>query len=102
MKCLTLFLHAAVRNDVVDALRATDEVTGFTLVECQGHSTRSGEDPFLAARDRVEGFVPRLRIDLVLEDAAVQPVLERVRGQLEGSEAHGTWLVSDVEGFGRL
>ena len=103
MKCLTLFVHQAVRDAAVDALREDPDVPGFTLTEAQGHSSKTPEDdPFLATRDLVVGYVPRVRIDVVLPDEAVDVVLERVRGALGRGGTAGAWLVTDAEGFGRL
>lgn len=102
MKCLTLYVHAAVQSDVVDCLRGAPEVTGFTLTECQGHSTSTGKDVFQAARDLVVGFVPRVRIEVVLEDGAVEPLLRRLRACSGKEGTAGAWLVTDVAGFGRL
>jgi len=103
VKCLTLFVHAAVRDEVVDCLREDSEVSGFTLTEAQGHSSATAEDdPFLATRDRVVGYVPRVRIEVVLPDDAVDAVLDRVRASLSRGGTAGAWLVTDAEGFGRL
>ena len=102
MKCLTLFVHAALQSEVVDTLRELPEVTGFTLTECQGHSSSTGTEPFQATRDLVVGFVPRVRIDLVLEAGAVETVLGRLRASGRKEGALGAWSVSEVEDFGRL
>ncbi len=102
MKCLTLFVHAAVEDDVLNALRALPEVSGFTVSPCQGHSTSTELDPFLATRDRVAGFVPRVRIEVVLEDEVVEVVLERLRRSMPNLGSSGAWLVTNVEASGRL
>lgn len=103
MKCLTLFVHDSSREDVLDCLRAAPEVSGFTLTECQGHSTETGEDPFQGARDRVVGFVPRVRIEIVLSEEAARGVLERVRGCLaSGGRSLGVYTLTDLREFGRF
>ena len=102
MKCLTLFVHKSVQSEVVDSLRSAPEVTGFTLIECEGHSTSTEADVFQAARDLVVGFVPRLRIDVILDDAAVEPVLERLRRSSAEANLAGAWLITEVASFGRL
>lgn len=102
MKCLTLYIHAAVESDVLNGLRSLPEVSGFTVSPCQGHSTSTELDPFLATRDRVAGFVPRVRIEVVLEDEVLPRVLERLRSSLPNRGAAGAWLVTNVEDSGRL
>ncbi len=102
MKCLTLFIHAAVESEVVDCLRGNDDVSGFTLTRCQGHSRSTEQDPFLATRDRVVGFVPRVRIEIVLEDSDVEPTMSRLKSCLSSRGAVGLWIVTDVVDSGRL
>lgn len=63
MKCLTLFVHAAVAEACIDALRADPDLPGFTLTRCEGHSQRTESEAFVGARDRVVGYVPRARIE---------------------------------------
>lgn len=102
MKCLTLFVHATLENDLVDCLRANERVSGFTVTPCQGHSTSTEDDPFLAAQDRVVGHVPRVRIEVVLEDEEVEGVLSALRGCIRVDASLGVWQLTDVLGFGRL
>ena len=102
MKCLTLFLHAAVESEVVDCLRGNDDVPGFTLTTCQGHSRSTEHDPFLATRDRVVGYVPRIRVEIVLEDSHVEPTLAGLKSCLSSRGAVGLWTVTEVTSSGRL
>jgi len=105
MKCLTIFLHAAYENEVVDCLRGAESVSGFSLSDCRGHSRHTSDDPFAAARDRVEGFVPRVRLEVFLEDGLVDGVLkllEHCAGGIGGAGAMGAWFVSEVGRSGRL
>ena len=102
MKCLTLFVHASLEHELVDRLRGDERVSGFTLTPCQGHSTSTEDDPFLATRDRVIGHVPRLRIEIVLEDEIVTSVLEGLRECGPPGASLGAWHVTDVLDFGRL
>lgn len=102
MKCLTLYVHEAVLDPVLDVLRATPGIDGFTVVPCQGHSTRSPSDPFTSLRDRVAGHTPRMRIEIVLPGATVDELLDRVRGTLPAGSSTGAYVVHDAERFGRL
>ena len=105
MKCLTLFLHAAHENGVVDCLRDAPEVPGFSLSDCRGHSAHTEDDRLSAALDRVEGYVPRVRVEVMLEDEHVEPVLERLARcthALGTSREVGAWFVADVTAHGRL
>jgi hypothetical protein len=102
MKCLTLFLHASVRDTFTDCLRATPEVSGFTLSECNGHSGATELEPFAATRDLVVGYIPRIRVDVVLEEQHVDAVLGRLGDCCSKPGAAGFWMVTDVIRSGRL
>ncbi|MEZ6014727.1 MAG: DUF3240 family protein [Planctomycetota bacterium] len=103
MKCLTLFVHAAVAEACIDALRADPDLPGFTLTRCEGHSQRTESEAFVGARDRVVGYVPRARIELVLADQGeVERVLTRLRDVARAGQSWGTWMASDVNDFGRF
>ncbi len=102
MKCLTLIVHASAKRDVADRLRNIPGVSGFTLVPCEGHSAETRQDAFQSVRDRVEGYVPRVRVDVVLEDAQITSVIETLKkGGPEGARI-GIWFVSDIHESGTL
>lgn len=101
MKNLTLVIHASAQEALADRLRACEHVRGFTFTHVEGHSDSSENDPLLSARDRVVGYVPRVRTDLLLEDADVATVLAALLA--DGSfKGQGVYWVSPVERLGRL
>lgn len=103
MKCLTLFVHAAVAEACIDALRGDPDLPGFTLTRSEGHSQRTESEAFVGARDRVVGYVPRARIEVVLADQGeVERTLARLREVGRAGQSWGTFMVSDLIDFGRL
>ena len=101
MKLLTLIVNASVHQAVTDQLRA-HEVTGFTVSHVEGHGPHTAQDQFLSARDRVVGFVPRVRVDIVLQSDQLTAVLDVVCAPGTGFAGHGTFWVSPVEDFGQF
>ncbi len=101
MKNLTLVIHAGAQQALADSLRALEQVQGFTLTPVEGHSGYSGADPFLSARDKVVGYVPRVRVDVLLVDADVSLVLAALLSQ-RSFQGQGIYWVSPVEQQGRL
>lgn len=102
MKNLTIIVHASAQQCLADSLRALAPVHGFTFTHVEGHSEHSDEDPFLSARDKVVGYIPRVRVDvLLMEDADVAIVLAalQVKRNLHGQ---GVYWVSAVEQQGQL
>ena len=77
-------------------------VAGFTFSHAEGHGVQVEHDPFLSTRDKVVGYTPRVRVDILLEDDDVDPVLETLRNTTYGVKDHGIYWVTDVEHNGRL
>lgn len=102
MRKLTLIVHADVEQALADVLRGMDRITGFTFTHVEGHGPQDESDPALSARDRVVGYTPHVRVDIVLEDADVDAVLERLRMLNGGMAGRGMYWVSDVVRQGRL
>lgn len=101
MNNLVVIVNANVIRTVTDRLREL-EIPGFTLTHVEGHGRRTAEDRFLSARDRVEGFVPRVRVDIVLPDEQVTKVLDALRDGSIGLAGHGIYWVSPVDRLGRF
>ncbi len=102
MKCLTIFVHTAVADTFADTLLADPEISGFTLTPCQGHSPHTAEEAMVSMQDRVQGYVPRVRIDVVMEDSLVDPLLERLKEVSKAEHSWGTWIVTEVHSMGRF
>jgi nitrogen regulatory protein P-II 1 len=101
MKKLTLIVHADVEQPLSDVLRGIDGITGFTFTHVEGHGPQDESDPALSARDRVVGYTPHVRVDIVLDDEDVDVVLGRLRALNGGMAGRGVYWVSAVE-YGRL
>jgi len=101
MKVLTIVIHAGAQQSLADSLRALSQVQGFTFTRVEGHAHHADADPFLSARDKVVGYVPRVRLDVLLDDADVNAVLEAALadGNYRGQ---GVYWVSPVEQHGQL
>lgn len=101
MKCLTLIIHQSARQDLVDHLRRSG-VPGFTLSPAEGHSDETSHNPFETTRDRVLGFVPRYRVEVILEEDDLARILTYLRGCDSCVQGRGIWWVTRVEDHGRL
>ncbi len=101
MKNLTIVVHAGAQQALADSLRGFKQVEGFTFSHVEGHSHHSEEDPFLSARDKVVGYVPRVRVDVLMAAADVDAVLAALTEQNHLS-GQGVYWVTPVEQQGRL
>lgn len=102
MKNLTIIVHANVQQDLADTLRSTPQVRGFSFTHVEGHSLQTPNDQFLSARDKVVGYVPRVRVDVLLDQQDVPAVLANVRAVPNGAAANGVYWVTSVHDAGAL
>lgn len=102
MKHLTLIVHTNVKQDLSDQLRGMDQVSGFTFSNAEGHGVQSENDPFLSARDKVVGYTPRVRVDVLLEDDDVKTVLDKIRSTTNGIKDKGLYWLTAVDESGQL
>lgn len=102
MKQLSLIVHANIQQDLADQLRSLAQVSGFTFCRVEGHSAQADSDPLLSARDKVVGYIPRVRVEILLEDENVKPVLEALRNATYGLQGQGVYWVTPVEENGYL
>ncbi len=102
MKHLTLIIHTDVQHDIASQLSGMEAMSGFTFTQVEGHGLEVTADPFLSARETVVGHVPRVRVDILLENENVDPLLKVLRTTIENLEGNGIYWVTDVEQSGRL
>lgn len=102
MKMLTLIVHADIKQVLADTLRGFKQVPGFTFTHVEGHGAQDDRDPSLSARDHVVGFVPHLRVDIVLEDKDAEEVLDALRKSRCGLAGRARYWITAVESQGRL
>ena len=101
MKNLTLIVHADSQQNLADLLRSHTSVTGFTFTHVEGHGAQDERDAFLSPRDRVVGYVPHVRVDILLTDTDVKPVLALLR-MTPDIAANGVYWVTPIDDQGRL
>lgn len=102
MKNLTLIVHSDIQRALADALHSLEQVSEFTFIQVEGHSAQDEYDPALSARDRVIGYTPHVRVDILLRDEDVDDVLQALRASDCGLAGRGTYQVTAVEQQGAL
>ena len=102
MKNLTLIVHADSEQTLADTLRGFRTVRGFTFTHVEGHGAQDERDPQFSERDRVVGYTPHVRVDIVLEDEDLDTVLAALQRSSCGVTGRGVYWVTDVMRQGRL
>ncbi len=101
MKQLVLVIHDNLKQETADLLHRIEQIRGFTFSNIEGHGKQS-TDTYLSTRDKVVGFTPRVRVDILLEDKDVTPVLMEIRESNIGLINHGFYWITAVEEYGQL
>ena len=102
MKQLTLIVHEDIEQALSDTLRGMKQVTGFTFAHVEGHGPQDERDPLLSARDLVVGYVPHVRVDILLRGEDLDAVLNALRQSTSGVSGRARYWVVEVEREGRL
>lgn len=102
MKCLTLIVHADIEETLADTLRALPAVSSFTVAHIESHDAHETAEGLLSTRDRVAGYIPHVRVDLLLDDAQIAPLLAALRAADSGVAGRGRYWVTEVEAEGNL
>lgn len=102
MKILTLIVHADTEQALADMLRGLKQVSGFTFTHVEGHGAQDDRDPALSARDRVVGYAPHVRVDILLKREDVDDILRVLRSVGGGLAGRSIYWITPVEQHGRL
>ena len=102
MKSLSMIIHSNLQQDLADLLSGHEQVQGFTFSHVEGHGAQVEHDPLLSMRDKVVGYTPRVRVDILLEDADVKLILATIRTDRSDISGQGIYWVTPVEQHGRL
>lgn len=101
MKQLSLMLNKSKQNEMVGLLQTLSQVSAYTVFHGEGHFS-GNIAPFESVRDEVIGFVPRIRIDLLLDDEDVDSVLRQIKECASCNSHGGVYWISPVERMGDL
>lgn len=101
MKKLTLIVHTDIEQPLADLLRSLPQVSDFIFTQVEAHGAQDERDHALSARDRVVGYTPHVRVDLILTEADIETVLTALRASPIGIAGRGVYWVTPVT-YGRL
>lgn len=102
MKCLSFLVNESTKEDIIEILQDVDEIKTYTLFTGEGRSKDININPFENAADEVVGYVPRIRIDLILPAASVQTVIDKIKKCQSCVSRRGIYWVSPVDTLGSL
>ena len=102
MKLVTAVIKPFKLDDVKDALHGVG-VTGMTVTEVQGHGRQRGHTEVYRGAEYVVDFVPKVRLDIVVDDADVTRVVDViVEAGRTGQIGDGKVWTTTVEELARI
>ena len=101
MKKLTMVVHSSLQQELADCLRSL-QLDNFMFTHVEEHSAQLEKDDFLSPRDRVVGFVPQVRVDVILDDAHARSLLQEIRDTKCAFKGRGLYWITEVEASGVL
>jgi nitrogen regulatory protein P-II 1 len=101
MKKLSMVVHSSLQQELADLLRSL-HLESFMFSHIEEHSSQLKHDAFLSARDRVVGYVPKIRVDVILEDERALTLLDEIRHSQVSFNGKGMYWISEIEDAGEL
>lgn len=102
MKLVTAVVKPFKLDDVKEALKAAG-ASGMTVSEVQGFGRQRGHTEVYRGAEYTVDLVPKVRLELVVDDASLDAVVEAIVGAARTSQiGDGKVWVSEVESVVRI
>ena len=101
MKKLSMVVHTSLQQELADLLRSL-QLDSFMFSHIEEHSSQLEHDAFLSARDKVVGYVPKIRVDVILEDDRASAVLDDIRNSEISFKGRGIYWINELDEAGEL
>jgi len=102
MKLITAIVKPFKLDDVKEALKAAD-VQGITVSEVKGFGRQGGHTETYRGSEYQIDFVPKMRIELVVEDNSLEQIIDVIRAAAStGKIGDGKIWVTNVEQIIRI
>jgi len=96
VKLITTIIKPFKLDDVKDALKSAG-VQGMTVSEVRGFGRQGGHTETYRGSEYAIDFVPKVRIEIVVDDAAVDSVVDTIRTSANtGKIGDGKIWITDV------
>ncbi len=102
MKLITAVIKPFKLDDVKDALKANG-VQGITVTEVKGFGRQGGHTETYRGSEYQIDFVPKIKIELVVDDGAVDSVVDAVKAAAAtGKIGDGKIWITDLDRLVRI
>ena len=102
MKLITAFIKPFKLDEVKDALKAAG-VSGMTVADVNGFGRQSGQTEVYRGAEYQVDFVPKVRIDVVVDDSAADTIVTTIESAARtGDIGDGKIIVTVAEQVVRI
>lgn len=101
MKKLSMVVHESLQQSLADYLRS-QQLDTFMFSHIEEHSSHVEKDSFLSARDKVVGYVPQVRLDVILSEENIKLLLDNIKNENCTFKGKGMYWITDINEFGEL
>ena len=102
MKKIEAIIKPFKLDDVKEALHEAG-VSGITVTEAKGFGRQKGHTELYRGAEYVVDFLPKVKIEVVIADTAVEAAVEAIRKAAQtGRIGDGKIFVSNIEGAVRI
>ena len=102
MKLITAIVKPHKLDDVKDALKSAG-VQGMTVSEVRGFGRQGGHSETYRGSEYAIDFVPKVRIEIVVDDTAVDSVVDTIRTSANtGKIGDGKIWITDIARLVRI
>ncbi len=101
MKKFSMVVHQSLQQTLADYFRS-QKLETFMFSHLEEHSSHVGKDSLLTARDKVVGYVPQVRVDVILDVDEINRLLDNIRSANAEFKGKGIYWVTDIDEFGVL
>jgi nitrogen regulatory protein PII len=102
MKIISIIVHEAAKQNILDSVAGINNVKGCYLYKVDGYFEGVGNNPFETQKDLVDGYTPRLRIDILVEKDVVSEVMDNIFECTSCVKGRGVWYTRDIEDWGLM
>ena len=102
MKKLTMIIHSSLQETLADCLRSIPLLDMFIFSHVEEHSSQMEHDLLLSAYDKVVGYVPQIKVDVIINEKDIVSVMEAIRNSQCQFKGKGVYWISDLAEFGEL
>jgi nitrogen regulatory protein P-II 1 len=101
MKKFSMVVHTSLQQELADFLRSM-QLDSFMFSHIEEHSAQLEHDALLSARDKVVGYVPKVRVDVILDSDSIEKLLVEIRSSTISFKGNGIYWVTEIEESGEL